>query len=80
MQRLLDMLEQIPHKFIVSKGVYGDLLRMPNNCWGKNFVDQKQVLSNVELAIIHGGNNSVCEAFYFGTPMIICKCALHPFG
>ena len=34
-------------------------------------VPQIKILPIVDFAIIHGGNNSVTEAFYFGKPMIV---------
>ena len=34
-------------------------------------VPQTRVLPMVDLAIIHGGNNSLCETSYFGKPIIV---------
>ena len=71
MQRLIGFLSSSPHRFIISKGAFGDKYELPDNFWGDNFVPQTPVLKIVDLAIIHGGNNSLCEAFYYGKPMIV---------
>ena len=71
MKRLIDVLSSSPHRFIVSKGAFGDEFQLPDNFWGDNFVPQTAILKVVDLAIIHGGNNSLCEAFYYGKPMIV---------
>ena len=71
MKKLINYLSDSPHRFIVSKGMFGDEYDLPENCWGDNFVPQTAVLKVVDLAIIHGGNNSLCEAFYYGKPMIV---------
>ena len=39
--------------------------------WGDKMVPQIQILEMVDLAIIHGGNNSLTESFYFGKPVIV---------
>lgn len=70
-QRLLDILEQSKHKVIVSKGPNGDLLRMPANAWGENFLPQKKVLPVTDLLIGHGGNNTFVEALHYGIPMLL---------
>ena len=51
-------------------GIFGDQIDLPDNCWGENMVPQIKVLPLVDLAIIHGGNNSLSESLYFGKPMI----------
>ena len=71
MGKLINYLADSPHRFIVSKGMLGDEYDLPLNCWGANFVPQTAVLKVVDLAIIHGGNNSLCEAFYYGKPVIV---------
>ena len=71
MKRLINYLADSPHRFIVSKGMLGDEYDLPLNCWGDNFVPQTVVLQIVDFAIIHGGNNSLCEAFYYGKPVIV---------
>lgn len=72
MRRLIDMLGQLPYRFIVSKGPRGDLLGdLPANCEGANFVPQRSVLATVQMAIHHGGNNTLCECFHFGVPSVV---------
>ena len=69
--RLIGFLSLSSHRFIVSKGSFGDEYELPDNFWGENFVLQTAVLKIADLAIIHGGNNSLCETFYYGKPMIV---------
>ena len=71
MKRLLEFIADLPFRFIVAKGIYGDQYDLPDNCWGDKMVPQIKVLPKVDLVITHGGNNTVTETFYFGKPMII---------
>lgn len=73
--RLIDILAQNQHKFIVSKGPLGDDYPLPDNMWGKQSLPQIHVLPLVDLVITHGGNNTVCESFYFGKPMVVMAVA-----
>lgn len=55
LQRLLDMLEKLPYKYLVSKGRNGDQVRLPSERFiGSNFVDQLAALQVCEAAICHG--------------------------
>ncbi|OTF73167.1 UDP-glucuronosyltransferase-like protein [Euroglyphus maynei] len=72
MNRLITILADSPNRFIFSLGPRKDqLMELPDNIWGECFVPQVQVLSQVDLVITHGGNNTVLESLYFGKPMIV---------
>ena len=71
MKSQINYLVDSPHRFIASKGMLSDEYELPLNCWGDNFVPQTVVLQIVDFAIIHGGNNSLYEAFYYGKPVIV---------
>ncbi|XP_074593537.1 NDP-glycosyltransferase YjiC-like [Brevipalpus obovatus] len=71
MRRILDILAKSPHRFIVSTGHFGDKLELADNMWGEPYVDQIKVLQVVDMAIIHGGNNSFMEALYYACPIIV---------
>ena len=71
MKKLINYLSKSPHRFIISKGVFGEDYGLPDNCWGDNYIPQTAVFKIVDLAIIHGGNNSLCETFYYGIPLIV---------
>lgn len=71
MRRLVSILSQSPHRFIVSKGPLHDEYELADNMWGERSVPQTKVLPLVDLVICHGGNNTVTETVYYGKPMII---------
>ena len=71
MKRLVSILAESKHRFIVSKGPLHDKYELADNMWGQKTVPQMQVLPLVDLVITHGGNNTVCESFFFGKPMIV---------
>ncbi len=71
MQRLVDLLATTEHRIIVSKGPLADQIALHDNEAGEGFLPQPAILSQVDLVITHGGNNTVTEAFHHGKPMVV---------
>ena len=71
MQRLVDVLATTNHRVIVSKGPRHDEIELRDRMWGAEVVPQTNVLSQVDLVITHGGNNTTTESLHFGKPMIL---------
>ena len=71
MRRLVDVLADTPHRYIVSKGPQHDEYELAPNMWGAEFLPQTSIVPLVDLVITHGGNNTTTEAFHFGKPMIV---------
>lgn len=73
MNHLLDLLKGDEEKcYVVSKGVNGDKINLnASNMIGENYVPQTFILPRCDLAIIHGGNNSINECLYYGVPTIV---------
>ncbi len=70
MQRLIDALATTEHRVIVSMGPLKDQMRLGPRMYGDEFLPQPSILPQCDLLITHGGNNTVCEGFHFGLPMI----------
>ena len=71
MKRLVQVLAKTKHWYLVSKGKLHDEYELADNMWGDKYVPQTTILSMVDAAIIHGGNNGFTEALYFGKPVLI---------
>jgi MGT family glycosyltransferase len=71
MRRLVDVLAETPHRYIVSKGPRADEIELPDTMWGGGRLPQTSIIPKVALVITHGGNNTTTEAFHFGKPMIV---------
>ena len=71
MQRVIDSLDQTPHRVIVSMGPLHDQLTLGERMWGEQFVPQTAIVPQCDVMITHGGNNTVGEAFSFGVPTIV---------
>ncbi len=71
MQRLIDVLAETRYRVIVSTGPQHDQLRLAPNMTGAEFLPQPAVLSQVDLVITHGGNNTMTECLHHGRPMIV---------
>ena len=71
MKRLVAILSKSKHRFIVSKGPFGDQYELPDNMWGQNFLPQIKILPIIDLIITHGGNNTLTELLYYGKLMLV---------
>jgi UDP:flavonoid glycosyltransferase YjiC (YdhE family) len=70
MQRLIDVLDAAGRRVVVSLGPLHEQLRLGERMYGAEFVPQPSILSQCDLVITHGGNNTFNEGFWFGLPMI----------
>jgi MGT family glycosyltransferase len=71
MDRLIAILADSPYRVIVSKGPQAELVKIPDHMWGAEFLPQTRIVPQVDVAITHGGNNTVTECFHAGTPMVV---------
>jgi len=71
MKRLISVLADTKHRFVVSMGPCHAELELAENMWGAEFLPQTRILPMVDLVITHGGNNTTTEAIHFGKPMIV---------
>ena len=78
MQRLIDAMAATEHRTIVSMGPLKDQMTLGPNMYGDQFLPQPSILPQCDLLITHGGNNTVCEGFHFGLPMIGLPLVLGP--
>jgi MGT family glycosyltransferase len=70
MQRLIDAMATTGHRTIVSMGPLKDQMKLGPDMYGDEFLPQPSILPQCDLLITHGGNNTTCEGFHFGLPMI----------
>ena len=70
MERLISVLADTPHRYIVSKGPQHTEFELAPNMWGAEFLPQTTIIPLVDLVITHGGNNTTTESFHFGKPMV----------
>ena len=71
MNRLVAVLAETPHRYVVSKGPQHDLIELAPNMTGAEFLPQPAILPHVDVVITHGGNNTVTESIHFGKPMVV---------
>jgi MGT family glycosyltransferase len=71
MRRLVEALSRTDHRVVVSKGPQHQMFDLADNMVGAEFLPQPSILPQVDVAITHGGNNTVTECLHFGKPMVI---------
>jgi MGT family glycosyltransferase len=71
MNRLVAVLSETAHRYLVSKGPQHELIELAPNMTGAEFLPQPAILPKADLVITHGGNNTVAEAIHFGKPMVV---------
>jgi MGT family glycosyltransferase len=71
MHGLVSTLSGDGYRVIVSKGPQADEFELGDNMVGAEFLPQTSILSQVDVVICHGGNNTVTESLYFGRPMVV---------
>jgi MGT family glycosyltransferase len=71
MKRLVAVLAETPHRYIVSKGPRADEFELADNMWGESRLPQTSIMPLVDIVITHGGNNTTTEALHFGKPMVV---------
>lgn len=70
MNCLIGALAGAPYRVIVSTGPQHDRIELAGNMWGEPFLPQPSVLPLADVAITHGGNNTVTECLHLGVPMV----------
>jgi MGT family glycosyltransferase len=71
MRRLVAILADTPHRYIVSKGPRADEFELADNMWGAARLPQTNIIPEVDAVISHGGNNTTTEALHFGKPLVV---------
>jgi MGT family glycosyltransferase len=70
--RLIAAFADVPARFLVNVGAQIDAYsNVPDNVHLQDWFPQPSVVAQCDLFIHHGGNNSFCEALYFGVPSLV---------
>lgn len=72
MRRMIDVFAGLPYRFLVNAGHWRDeYVQVPDNVFIDSWFPQPSVVEQSSLFIHHGGNNSFCEALYYGVPSLV---------
>lgn len=70
--RMINVFADQEARFLVNVGGFLDTYKhVPDNVCLGSWFPQPSIVSECDLFIHHGGNNSFCEALYFGVPSLI---------
>lgn len=71
-ERMIEVFATLPYRFIMNVGSWREHYPVtPDNIYLDSWFPQPSVVRESQLFIHHGGNNSFCEALYFGVPSLI---------
>jgi MGT family glycosyltransferase len=71
-ERMISVFAKLPYRFLVNVGSWRHAYReIPDNVFIDSWFPQPSVVEQVALFIHHGGNNSFCEALYYGVPSLV---------
>lgn len=72
MKRMIGVFATLPYRFLVNAGHWREEYRdVPDNVFIDSWFPQPSVVEQAGLFIHHGGNNSFCEALYYGVPSLV---------
>lgn len=72
MQRMIGVFAGLPFRFVVNVGPWRDQYgAVPDNVMVESWFPQPSLVAQSSVFIHHGGNNSFCEALYFGVPSLV---------
>lgn len=72
LRRMIDVFATLPYRFLVNAGHWRDeYAQVPDNVFIDSWFPQPSVVEQSSLFIHHGGNNSFCEALYYGVPSLV---------
>jgi MGT family glycosyltransferase len=71
-KRMIAVFATLPYRFIVNAGPWrDDYAQVPDNVLVESWFPQPALVDRSAVFIHHGGNNSFCEALYFGVPSLV---------
>jgi MGT family glycosyltransferase len=72
MDRMIRVFATISARFVVNVGGFTEAYRnIPDNVVLGSWFPQPSIVAQSDLFIHHGGNNSFCEALFFGVPSLV---------
>lgn len=71
-KRMIAVFATLPFRFIVNVGPWrDDYAQVPDNVLVESWFPQPSIVEKSSVFIHHGGNNSFCEALYYGVPSLV---------
>ena len=71
-KRMMAVFAALPFRFIVNVGPWrDDYAQVPDNVLVESWFPQPSLVEKSAVFIHHGGNNSFCEALYYGVPSLV---------